>query len=152
MKAKALLNRFKKDIPLPYCKDSSDLESCKTCQNSPCIGVCPTNIIIKDGDRIHLDFGDGGCIFCKKCVEICESDALGVLDKDFGDFILAKINLDEAKCLAWNKILCSYCADVCDTKSIKFSAMLYPEISESCTKCGKCQSVCVADAITFRGV
>ena len=149
---KSLINRFKKWIPLPYCKDSNTLESCKKCNNNPCISICPTNIIIKEENRIYLDFKDSGCIFCKKCAEICQSHSLGLLDLSLENYINAKISLNEAKCLAWNKTICSYCADVCDNKSIKFNAMLYPEILESCTKCGMCQSVCPKEAITFRGV
>ena len=149
---KNLINRFKKHLPLPYCKDSNILESCKQCHNNPCISVCPTNIIVKEDSKIYLDFKDNGCIFCKKCAEICKSTSFGLLDVNLGNYINALINLNEAKCLAWNKTICSYCADVCENKSIKFNAMLYPEILQSCTKCGMCQSVCPKEAITFRGI
>ena len=147
---KKLLNRFKKQIPLPYCKDSNILESCKKCENNPCISICPTNIITKKDSRIYLDFKENGCIFCKKCAEVCKSDSLGLLDLR-ENYINALINLNEAKCLAWNKIICSYCNDVCENKSIEFISMLYPKILESCNKCGMCQSACPKEAITFRG-
>lgn len=144
-------DRFKKEIPLPYCNDSSKLESCIQCDGNPCINICPQKIIVKD-NNIHLDFNDNGCIFCKKCAEVCKDNSFGVLDLNIGNKINAQINLNEAKCLAWNKTLCSYCLDICDSKSIKFNAMLYPEILESCTKCGMCQNVCPTNAITFKGI
>ena len=145
-------SRFKKTIPLPYCKDSTILESCIKCHNSPCVNICPQNIIIKDEYKIYLDFNNNGCIFCKECAKVCKSDSFGLLDLDLENHINAHININEAKCLAWNKTLCSYCLDVCENKSIKFNAMLYPEILESCTKCGICKSICPVDAINFRGV
>ncbi len=144
--------RFTKSIPLPYCKDSRILESCIKCKNNSCIDVCPQNIIKKDNYKIYLDFENNGCIFCKKCAIACNEYSLSLLDLNLENHINANISINEAKCLAWNKILCSYCLDACETKSIKFYNMLYPEILESCSKCGMCKSVCPTNAIVFRGI
>lgn len=133
----------------PYCKDSSVLESCNKCSNSPCIDICKEDIIKKDNNGIYLDFTNSGCVFCKKCAIVCKEDSFGVLDLALGNMIFATISINQSKCLAWKKTLCSYCLDVCESKSIVFVGSLYPQIDQSCTKCGMCKSVCPTDAIIF---
>ncbi|MDE6885572.1 MAG: ferredoxin-type protein NapF [Helicobacteraceae bacterium] len=131
-----------KNIILPYCKDSKILESCLQCEDSPCINICDEKIIKKEESEISLDFSSSGCTFCAKCADICKEKSFGLLDLGLGDNIFANINLDKNKCLAWNKTLCRYCLDICDKKSIKFIGDLYPQINETCNKCGFCISVC----------
>lgn len=145
-------NILKRKIPLPYCKDSKALESCVDCNGNICINSCPQHIIKKDGNSIYLDYGDSGCIFCGICADVCNEVGLKILDKNVGNTINAYISLNEYNCLAWKQVLCSYCLDVCENHSIKFIGNLYPEILETCTKCGLCYSVCPTDAINFNGI
>lgn len=143
---------FKKNSNVlpPYCSDSKVLESCDKCIDSPCISICEENIIKKDNNGIYLDFKESGCVFCKKCAITCKEYSFGLLDLTLGDKIFATIQINQSKCLAWQKTLCSYCLDVCENKSIKFIGNLYPEVEESCTKCGMCKSICPIDAIIFK--
>lgn len=140
----------KVNIIPPYCNDSSILESCNLCKDSPCIKICDESIIKKDAKGIYLDFEKNGCSFCEKCAIVCKEESFGLLNLNLGKQIFTKIKINQVKCLAWNKTLCSYCGDICENKSIKFIANLYPEILESCTKCGMCKSVCPTDCIEFK--
>ncbi len=146
-----IFHRHIGSIPLPYCKDSNVLESCIKCVDSPCIDVCEEYIIKKDNSRIYLDFSVKGCTFCKQCAIICEKQGFGILDLSLGDHIVASIEIDQNKCLAWNKTLCSYCSDICPQNSIAFIGGLYPQINTSCNKCGICNSVCPTSCISFKG-
>ena len=76
---KELLNRFKKQTPLPYCKDSNILESCKKCENNPCISICPTNIITKKDSRIYLDFKEMVAYFARNVLRFARVIRLGCL-------------------------------------------------------------------------
>lgn len=146
---------FKKStkIPPPYSRDAQSLESCLECADSPCVAACEETILKKDEGGIFVDFSHSGCTFCQACALACEKSAMGgamsILDVNLGATIRAAIKLNQAACLAWHRVLCRSCLDVCETRSINFVAGLYPEVAESCTKCGFCQSICPAGAISF---
>jgi ferredoxin-type protein NapF len=57
------------------------------------------------------------------------------------------------ECLALNDVMCESCADVCETKAIRFSRggfMKQPSIDpERCTACEECLSVCPVGALSI---
>ncbi|PAF44433.1 4Fe-4S binding protein [Helicobacter sp. 11S02596-1] len=133
---------------LPYQRNSSDF--CMQCLGE-CVDVCAEGIIIKKDEAVpYLDFATNGCVFCKKCAQICEATygENSVLDPSLEDKINARAKIDVIGCLAYHQVICSACKDICDG-AIRFSGMFYPEILESCTGCGKCERVCPKDAINI---
>jgi formate dehydrogenase iron-sulfur subunit len=53
--------------------------TCRKCEDSPCIAVCPADALEKDGDGIiarHTNL----CVSCKSCVTICP---FGTMMTDF---------------------------------------------------------------------
>ncbi|WP_331775792.1 4Fe-4S dicluster domain-containing protein [Sulfurospirillum sp. 1612] len=135
-------------IRLPYHHDPLLFESvCVTCESKPCATVCDENIIMitQDGSPA-LDLSKRGCTYCEECAKACDR---GVLDPNIQDKqIKAQVSLNIGKCIAWDQVICSSCADVCYDKAIKFLGMLRPEIvQENCTNCGFCIGVCPTEAI-----
>lgn len=94
-------------------------EKCTAC--STCVNVCPKNLIelvpINNFVRVQCNSKDKakdtkdnctvGCIGCKRCEKICQSDAIHVVDN------IAKI--DYSKCTA-----CKACINVCTPKVINY--------------------------------
>ena len=95
-----------------------DKEACKAC--GKCVAVCPKHLIeIVPYDQKHLvkcnsqDKGKAvmqactaGCIGCKMCEKVCESDAVHVVDNI--------AHIDPEKCTN-----CGKCAEKCPKKIIK---------------------------------
>lgn len=53
--------------------------TCRRCEDAPCISVCPTDALEKDGEGI-IDRHTNLCISCKSCVTICP---FGTIMTDF---------------------------------------------------------------------
>lgn len=107
-----------------------DKEKCVAC--GKCIKACPKNLIEMipysaeyqvqcmsndKGKEVKL-VCDAGCIGCKLCTRVCESDAITVENN------LAKIDYD--KC-----INCGKCAEKCPVKIIKYSSTIDSNIKIS---------------------
>jgi len=143
---------------------------CTQCQD--CVQSCESNIIVKDEDGFpKIDFNQGECTFCNKCIEVCQQPLFsGLFPKDFTEELAeglteeaTKDSCDKAwpvtleindKCLAKNNIYCQSCRDECETSVIKFnylnSSIPQPSIAEvDCSQCGACISVCPQSAIEF---
>ena len=132
----------------PYNIDKELFESeCPTCEGL-CKNVCEEKIIIiKDDKTPILNFTKGGCTFCQKCLEVCDSGVL--VDSEKKVDITIKIN--QLTCMAWQKTICTSCKDPCLDNAINFSGYWYPEIDmNKCTGCGFCLSVCPIGAIDIK--
>ena len=99
-----------------------DKEKCVAC--GKCVKACPNNLIEMipysaeyKGKDVKL-VCDAGCIGCKLCTRVCESDAITVENN------LAKIDYD--KC-----INCGKCAEKCPVKIIKYSSTIDSNIKIS---------------------
>lgn len=107
-----------------------DKEKCVAC--GKCVKACPNNLIemipysaeykvqcfSKDKGKDVKLVCDAGCIGCKLCTRVCESDAITVENN------LAKIDYD--KC-----INCGKCAEKCPVKIIKYSSTIDSNIKIS---------------------
>lgn len=60
---------------------------------------------------------------------------------------IQKIQINTHKCLAWNGIICSSCADVCHARAIEFLGLYRPIINEKCDNCNDCLTSCFKGAI-----
>jgi len=139
------------------------IDKCTRCDE--CIKACPEKIISRgDGGYPEINFQQGECTFCMKCVESCEADAFIKLpiDKEI-DLIIKTIkpwNLNVSfnnTCLSMNAVVCRACADNCDEQSIHFKLKIggvsEPQFTQNtCTGCGACLSVCPVHAVHIEPV
>lgn len=128
---------------------SEQKEACMVCQTSACQNVCEEGIVFRLEQGVpKLDLSKHGCTFCMECAKACESESflaepLGKLD--------AVVEIGILACLAWNKVICRSCGDVCNDKAISFTGLFNPQLDPSaCTACGFCIGVCPGYAIEIR--
>jgi len=122
-----------------------DLNECLEC-DAPCVSECEENILEYD-KYVFINFNLGGCTYCEACLNACEKDVLN----NEGIQIEAVANLSTKSCIAWNGVICSSCADVCNERAIKFFGMFKPTVElELCTGCAMCLHVCPSSAINMK--
>jgi len=115
-----------------------------------CRSICPTKVIglahVRDGIMNArtpiLEFHQGSCDFCGKCVDVCPTGALQSFDEKHVKIGVAEIQQDN--CLAYDSRGCRLCVDACPYEAISLSGG-YPIVDkEKCNGCGKCEQVCPA--------
>lgn len=130
------------------------LECAKDCVRA-CSEVCKEGILKIFEGIPYVDFTQEGCLLCQECAKVCSYDVLELREEERKNpnwnF---KIEISADKCLAYHKTLCNSCKDICrgvnDKKDIiHFTGLFYPEITENCTNCGFCISVCPTYAIVL---
>lgn len=132
----------------PPWTDSTFVDTCIRCGD--CIDACPESILIKgDGGFPQVTFANDGCTLCGDCATACPEPVFDFKREAFE--WRARI---ESTCLALNNIQCQSCQDSCETDAIRFRPTLgrvpQPEvITDDCTGCGACTSVCPQDAIAL---
>lgn len=145
--SKFLKNEEKKPFVVlpPYLQDASKLKVCESCEEKSCVSSCETNIIFTDAyGKPFLDFLNGGCTYCNKCLDACQKN---VLENSIVK-IKAKFSIDILSCLAWNQTMCYSCKDRCIDHAVNFIGLFRPTINEDiCTNCGFCYNVCPVNAI-----
>lgn len=124
------------------------VDACTACD--ACISACPEHVLIAgEGGYPHFDPSHGECVFCRQCVDACESGALdGARDQPWA------IKADIADtCLARNGVTCFSCRDACGEAAIRFRPALggaHPDLDAAlCTGCGACVGICPVSAITL---
>lgn len=135
----------------PWAGDEALFSSlCSRCD--ACIPACPEGIVYRgDGGYPELEFGDGGCSFCRECLRACETGAL-VDDGGRPWSWLASIG---EQCLATRGITCRSCGDACQAAAIRFRPVLggRSEVEldpHRCNGCGDCIRVCPEGVIELR--
>lgn len=134
--------------PPYYLNEDSFAKHCIECDGI-CSSVCEENIIVIGEDKTpHLDFSSSGCTYCDECAKACPKEVLNLESKKN---IEATFEIDMLKCLSWNNTMCFSCKDPCMDNAIEFLGMFRPSIlSDKCTSCGFCLSVCPTQAITYK--
>nr|CRH05584.1 Ferredoxin-type protein NapF [Candidatus Magnetococcus massalia] len=126
---------------------------CSRCD--ACITACPERLIVRgDGGFPQIDFRQGECDFCRKCLEICEDHALsGEVNPPLP---LRPVIADN--CLPKRGVACQSCRDGCEPMALRFPPQLssggrgiaLPQLeSDLCSGCGGCVAPCPVGAITM---
>lgn len=127
----------------------SFIASCLKCDR--CSSICPKSAIdlasLSDGILAArtpvMNYHRGYCNFCKKCVEVCPTNALKAFNRDRVRIGQAEIKKDI--CIAWNTGGCTVCKDKCPYKAITLDQEKRPVVdSEKCNGCGVCEYNCPA--------
>lgn len=137
-------------VRLPWAHNEANFtQGCNQCGD--CLLACPEKIIIKgDGGFPEIDFSQGECSFCQKCVQACSEPLFTSFDTPPWQL---EINIKN-NCLAKKQVHCQVCQDSCEPEAISFryiqASVPQPEISYvDCTGCGACVSICPESAITL---
>jgi ferredoxin-type protein NapF len=142
-------NKTSEPIRPPYQSDLSLFETrCPECEHKACATACEEAIIIIDENGTPtLNLSEKGCTFCDACREVCDAD---VLSDETVNFLIANVEIDVLKCMAWHQVMCHSCKEPCLEDAIEFLGLFRPSIDPGrCTACGWCIGVCPAAAITI---
>lgn len=143
-----------KEIPLrpPWAiNENLFIEICTQC--GECITYCPTHIIRQARANFPVvDFSAGECLFCERCLDVCEPHAL--LKKAHGSPWSLKASIKTDICIAYKGVECRSCYDPCESRAIKMpprtGGISIPLIdTDNCTGCGACFSVCPVQAVAI---
>ena len=89
--------------------------TCRKCEDSPCIEVCPAKALEKNENKI-IRRASNLCVACKSCVTICP---FGTLMNDFFEYCLSVCNY----CNFSEETLSLECIDTCPEKAISLTDM-----------------------------
>ena len=127
------------------------VERCTRCE--ACLAACPEGILVRgDGGFPEVRFIQAGCTTCGACASACEPGAL--LLRPGQAAWLWRANIGPA-CLAFNKVECRVCGEMCEANAIQFKPSLGSVASPTldlslCTGCGACVSPCPTQAIAMK--
>lgn len=120
---------------------------CTTCDE--CVTACPESIVFRgSGGYPEVDFRQGECTFCMRCVDVCADGALSEMTQPPWQLELRVLD----SCLARRQVVCQTCADVCEAGAIRFSPQIgsvaTPRVDQdTCTGCGACIAACPENAL-----
>lgn len=132
--------------------EAAFLGACTRC--GACADVCPVHAITKlapsqglaAGTPV-LDVAVTACIMCETmpCAAACPTPALEVPPWGWRDARVARLVLDDSRCITFRDVACGICARVCPVgeDALKLDERGRPVIGEACTGCGQCINACV---------
>lgn len=151
-----LRGRVRPAPPLPRppwaVEEARFIQTCTRC--GKCQAACETRIITTGpGGFPTLNFSVAGCTYCRRCLEVCEPQAL--YDKGLGPWHHQgnpKALIGEA-CLAHRQVECRTCGESCPVEAIRFfprpGQAALPVVQGACDGCGQCLAPCPANALSL---
>ncbi|OLS40349.1 4Fe-4S dicluster domain-containing protein [Bacillus sp. MRMR6] len=142
--------------PPGACEELEFLTSCERC--GKCQEVCPEQSIIlfsiSSGAKLvntpYLDPNTAPCTFCKRCIDVCPTNALNASDFEVSPK-LGYVQIQPNGCLAFQHVMCDYCVRACPVSGAIQIVDGIPVISrQSCTGCGICISRCIAEGSALK--
>jgi ferredoxin-type protein NapF len=138
--------------PPPWHGDLALEPHCPGCAH-PCVSACETNIIrLHPADHAlagvpYLDFHQGGCTFCRACVEACPLEIeTSAADRP----VIGSAVLDRSTCIAWDDVICMACSGRCEYHAIHTTHQRRAQVDAAvCNGCGQCVSACPVHALTI---
>jgi ferredoxin-type protein NapG len=132
--------------------EAAFLAACTRC--GECMRVCPVNAIHSLGTATGLAAGTPAldvnltaCVMCSDmpCAAVCPTDALEVPDERWRGTRIARIRIDEDRCITYRDVQCGVCVRACPAgrEALTVDAGGHPAIGPACTGCGVCIDACV---------
>ena len=150
----------------PFAVDElSFLVACSRC--GECVSACPHEVVFELSPRLGpdvaatpaLDLVNRGCHLCEDwpCVTVCQTGALQLPGGEREPCLpmLARVEVDEARCLPYLGPECGACEASCTVDGALNWQMGKPKVDASrCTGCAQCRESCVLEpsAITVRSL
>ena len=135
--------------PPPWHRTRLQVEVCSRCDGL-CAQACDEEIIAFHpaahalAGLPYLSLEDSGCTFCGDCREACPMEL-----EDPAELLVGVAQLDAARCLSHNGVICQSCRSVCSAGALRFDARFRPEVdTDRCTGCGFCLGVCPEQALS----
>ena len=111
--------------------------------------MCETHVLIKgEAGFPQVQFSQGECTFCHKCVDVCKQPIFRLIDEKPWEHKVEITSL----CLTQQKIECRSCQDNCPVNAIQFRLQIggiaKPMVNVvNCNGCGACLNSCPVNAI-----
>lgn len=132
--------------------EAAFVAACTRCGG--CVPACPVQAIRLLGPEAGLaratpvlDVATTACAMCADmpCAAACPTEALSAPAEGWSGVTLARITLDETRCLPFRGVGCGVCARVCPVgeAALKLDAAGRPTFGPDCTGCGSCVTACV---------
>jgi MauM/NapG family ferredoxin protein len=126
--------------------------ACTRC--GECARACPVGAIVMlpreagiAAGTPTLDPAAVACIMCADmpCAASCPTDALTLPEDGWRGARLARLVVDDTRCIAHRGVECGVCARVCPlgAPALALDAGGRPLPGDACTGCGQCVSACV---------
>lgn len=116
-------------------------DRCRSVCLQNCIGVGTTEDGFINVRTPMMDFHQGGCTFCMRCIDVCPTQALS---RD-AYAAIGCAQVQKSRCVAWrNPGSCAVCADVCPKSAIEMDGGVPVVDRQACDGCGICVLRCPA--------
>jgi len=125
--------------------------ACTRC--GECVTACPVHAIFTlppsaglAGGTPTLDVATTACIMCEtmSCAAACPTPALDVPAWGWRDAKLARVSIDQGRCITWRDVECGICVRVCPVEdALRLDDRGRPVVGAACTGCGQCIGACV---------
>jgi ferredoxin-type protein NapG len=132
--------------------EAAFLAACTRC--GECERVCPVHAIHSLGPETGLAAGTPAlqvnvtaCVMCvdMPCAAACPTDALDVPEGIWRGTRIARIDIDEDRCIAFRDVDCGVCVRTCPAgiEALFLDGRGRPVLGTACTGCGTCINACV---------
>jgi len=132
--------------------EAAFLAACTRC--GACADVCPVHAITNlppsaglAAGTPTLDVAVTACIMCESmpCAAACPTPALDVPAWGWRDATMARLLVDESRCITYRDVACGICARVCPVgeDALRIDDRGRPVVGAACTGCGQCLNACV---------